>query len=555
MKRFKGFFIVAPIAFLGIFIMGCQKEVLDKQPQQFFTGDDIWSNIDLVENYVVNNYNALGGWSIDPAYGIAQPCTLSDDAYQMFNYGSIWEFNAGQLSPDNMSIWNNTWKDAYTYIKNVNTYLENIGNVDAPDSIKTPLTGQMLFIRAWQYARLLNLFGGVPMITKVYNLNDNFDAKRGTYQEGINWVVAQLDSSLAMVPATVESADWGRITKGAVLALKSRILLYAASKLHDPASQPSGPLYSYNDPDKWAKAAAAAKAVMDLNLYSLVPVSTWQDYQQLFLHNNVEIIFARPYDAQYLQHGPNLGQLNTPNGYHGWSGNVPTQNLVDAFEMKDGLSIDESQLYNSSANTIYENRELRFYADIVYNGCNLRGRAVEFFLPGGKDSPDGSEGWNYARTGYTMRKHMNESVDFQNTNPTTPRIYFRLAEIYLNYAEAEYHLGNEDIAREYLNKIRARVHLPDVQSSGKDLLDAIMHERRIELVFEGYHRFNDVRRWMTAEKYLGENAMGIGWEKANNKLSYKFVQNQIRAFKTQMYYLPIPRAEIQKTGLEQNKGY
>src|SRR5690625_2976389 len=102
--------------------LGCQKEVLEKQPQQFFTGEDIWNDINLVEDYVVNNYNALGGWSIDPTMGIAMPCTLTDDAYQMFNYGNIWETNAGQLSPDDMNIWANTWSDAYKYIKNVNTY-------------------------------------------------------------------------------------------------------------------------------------------------------------------------------------------------------------------------------------------------------------------------------------------------------------------------------------------------------------------------------------------------------------------------------------------------
>jgi hypothetical protein len=179
------------------------------------------------------------------------------------------------------------------------------------------------------------------------------------------------------------------------------------------------------------------------------------------------------------------------------------------------------------------------------------------------DSKDGPTGWNYAQTGYTMRKHMDESVDFLKTASTTPEIYFRLAGIYLNYAEAEYHLDNEDIARKYVNKIRNRVHLPDIHSSGQELLKDIRHERRIELTYEQYHRFNDLRRWMLAEKELSKDAKGIAWKKVNGqgelsddgKLTYNFITAQHRSFKKRMYYLPIPKSEIEKTDLQQNWGY
>ena len=88
---------------------------------------------------------------------------------------------------------------------------------------------------------------------------------------------------------------------------------------------------------------------------------------------------------------------------------------------------------------------------------------------------------DYTRTGYTMRKFQDETIDFNSEYSSRPWIYFRLAEIYLNYAEIQYELGNEGIAREYVNKIRKRVHLPDIESSGNDLLEDIRHERRIEL--------------------------------------------------------------------------
>ncbi len=565
--------LIALIAFFAIGTVGCQDQILDKQPTSFFSGKDIWGNIDMVEKYVIHNYDALGGWRINSAPdtpegeirgdGNAMPASLTDDAYLQFNYLSIWDFNAGRVNPDNLTIFRAKWSNCYKYIKNCNRFFEHIDEVKADESVKKNLEGQMLFLRAFEYARLLNLFGGVPIITKTFTLDDNYKVKRDSYKEGITWVVGQLDKAATMVPETVPADQWGRITKGAVLALKSRVLLYAASKLHDPTSVPNGPLYSYDVQDKWEQAAKAAKAVIDLGLYSLVQVNTWEDYHQIFMHRNSEIIFAKPFSSQYAQYGTNIDQINTPNGYGGWSGNNVTQNVVEAFQMKDGKSINESPLYDPSPDSIYKNRELRFYADVVYNGAMFRGRKAEFYLPGGKDSPDGPQGWNAGKTGYSMRKHMDESLDFKSSSPTTPRIFFRLAGIYLNYAEAEYHLGNESVAREYVNKVRERVHLPDINSSGEQLLDDIRHERRIELVFEGYNRFNDLRRWMLAGKYLSEDAKGIAWKKVdqngdlspNGKLTYSIITVQQRNFPNKMYYLPIPRSEVQKSGLKQNTGY
>jgi len=545
-----------------ISVTGCKDQVLNKKPTQSFTEQDIWNDIDLVKKFVWNNYNALGGWGINASGGLDLPASVTDNAYILFDYGA-WATNTGNLSPDNMGTWGNRWQDDYSYIRNTNIFFNRIDEVEGNDAVKKRLKGEMKFIRAWCYADLVNLFGGVPVIEKPFELNDDFKVKRKSYQESVNWIVKELDAAKDMVPKTVSSNEWGRVTKGAVLALKSRVLLIAASKLHDPGTEPSGSLYDYDKSSKWQDASDAAKAVIDLNQYSLVDVTNWKEYQQMFLHNNSEIIFAKPHHPQYRQRYSNIDNVNTPNGYHGWSGNCPIQNLVDDFQMKDGKSIDESPMYNPSPDSVYENREMRFYADIVYQGATYRGRKTEFYLPGGQDSQDGPEYWNYARTGYTMRKHMDESIDFKQVNPTTPKIFFRLAEIYLNYAEAQFHLGNEGVAREYVNKIRNRVKLPDISSSGADLLNDIRHERRIELCFEGYHRFNDLRRWMIAEDRLNIDAKGIAWKKVddqgklslNGDLTYEFITAQERNFKKRMYYLPIPRSEIEKTDLKQNWGY
>ncbi len=543
-------------------ITSCEDQVLDKDPLDSFSENDVWNDIELVKLYVWNNYNALRYWSFDENTSIDLPAAYADDVFLIFNYGS-YPVNTGVISPDDMAVFTRKWTSAYNYIRNINIFFDRIDAVEVADeSEKLRLKGEMKFIRAWLYDELIHLFGGVPIIVDVFHLEDNFQVQRNSYQECVDWIIKELDEAKNMVPEVIPSDEFGRVTKGAVLALKARVLLYAASKLYDPATIPNGPLYDYNKDNKWQEAAVAHEEVINMD-YELVEINDAKEYQEMLLQNNSEIIFAKPFHPQFLPWGRNYDYVNSPNGYAGWSANCPTQNLVDAFEMEDGLSIEESPLYDSSANSIYDKREIRFYANIVYNGSHYRGREVEFFIPGGLDSPDGREGWNATKTGYTIRKQMNESINPGMVNPTTPKIYFRLAEIYLSYAEIQYHLGNEAIAREFVNKIRDRVHLPFINSSGEELLNDIRHERRIELCFED-HRFWDVRRWMIAEEILSENAKGIQWKKVNaqgeldynGELTYTIINSQDRNFLTRMYHIPIPRAEIEKSSaLEQNWGY
>ena len=172
--------------------------------------------------------------------------------------------------------------------------------------------------------------------------------------------------------------------------------------------------------------------------------------------------------------------------------------------------------------------------------------------------------WNASPTGYNLRKHIDESINIETEVSSTPWAIFRLAEIYLIYAEAEYMLGNESKARVYLNKVRTRVHLPEINSTGEELFKDIQHEREVELVYE-HHRFFDVRRWMIAEETEKINITGLEWQKVdesgnlniNGILKYKLVTNIERDFPPRLYYLPIPASEIQKTGglMEQNAGY
>jgi starch-binding outer membrane protein, SusD/RagB family len=530
---------------------GCEKEVLEKESRSTFTEEDVWSDIDLVEKLVFSSYDGLGGWGWPQEGAGGFLSTATDESFMLFDYG-YWPISSGTIDASNMGVFANSWKDAYKNIRNINIFLSRIDQVPTTDQERvTRLKGEMKFIRAKAYSDLINFFGGVPLVTKVYGLTEEFSEQRASYQDCVNFIVKELDEASGMVPQTVSPENWGKVTKGACLALKSEVLLYAASKLHDPATTPNGPLFEYKPEDKWQQAADAAKAVIDMNQYSLVAVNTWKDYNNIFLKANPEIIFARPYSSEFSH--PNIDKVNTSNGYHGWSGNIPTQNLVDDFEMENGKMVDEPGS-GYDPNNPYAGRDPRFYASIVYQGATYRGRETEFHLPGGLDSRDGPESWNYATTGYTMRKFMDESLDFNKGVGTQPFIFFRLAEIYLNYAEAQYHLGNEALAREYVNKVRTRVHMPAVNTSGPQLLADIMQERRIELCFES-KRFFDVRRWMIAEQTDDENAKGVEWKKENGTLSYKVISVQERSFNPRMYYLPVPLSEINKTGIQQNPGY
>lgn len=530
---------------------GCV-EVLDKESKSSFTEEDIWNDINLVEKLVFSSYDALGGWGWPQEGAGGFLSTASDEAFMLFDYG-FWPASSGTIDPSNMGVFSNSWRQGYTSIRNINIFLNRIDEVEGADQETVErLKGEMKFIRAKAYADLINLFGGVPLITNVYGLNEEFNENRASYEDCVNFIVKELDEAKEMVPLTVSADNWGKVTKGACLALKSEVLLYAASTLHDPSTMPNGPLFDYNKNDKWQQASDAAKAVIDMNQYSLVPVDTWEDYTKIFLSANSEIIFARPYSSEFNH--PNIDKVNTPNGYHGWSGNIPTQALVDDFEMANGKMIDEPGSGYDPENP-YQNRDPRFYADIVYQGAHYRGRETEFYLPGGLDSRDGPESWNFAPTSYTMRKFMDESLDFNSGMGSQPYIFFRLAEIYLNYAEAEYHLGNENVAREYMNIIRTRINMPDINTSGPQLLEDIQHERRIELCFED-HRFFDVRRWMIAEETDNRNARGVEWTKSpDGTLQYSMVNVQERSFNSRMYYMPIPLTEVNKTDLEQNPGY
>jgi hypothetical protein len=553
------------ITCLPVFI-SCKKDFLEIEATDRISEQALLGDSSLFENFVTNRYIGARlqdkeGDGTNPGFGRAFEygmwSSLTDESIYN-NDDNTWVIQRGLLAPENTGIAGTIWPRSYRSIRECNWALANIAGVSMSADHKNRLIAELRFIRAYRYHDLIRNYGGVILMgDQVYNLSDDLqDPKlftRASLQESMNYVLAELDAAAAGLPQN-NGSNWllGRATKGAALGLKSRLTLYAAS-----------PLYNVGT---WAAATTAAQAVISLNKYSLYTGG----YANLFLDasgNNTENVFARIF-TKNAGH-THLEIANGPNGYGGWGGNLPLQNLVDDYEMDNGKPItDGTSGYNSQ--DPYVNRDPRFYATIVYNGSTYRGAPVETYTPGGKDSKDGPENWNTSKTGYYLKKFMNDAYPLQNPWGNAgfqPWYYIRYAEILLNFAEASNEANGADVvpagstlsARTAVNLVRARVGMPALAAglSQTAMRDAIRYERRVELAFEE-HRFYDVRRWKIADVTENKPANGINITKSGTTLTYSTkVALDGRAFAAKDYWLPIPRAEIQasKNQIQQNAGY
>ena len=547
----------------------CEKNVLDTEPLNNFSDASVWKDENLIKAFINLDYQLM-------------PFPLNDNSASNFGYGCAVDelysrggttnylvdgsLNPTQTGPLNVWEGNSYGKNpakSTTYwpiINDCNLFFSKIKDSPISESVKQEMMGQMYFLRAYSYFGLVRGYGGVPLFTTPFGLNDNFELPRNTLKECMDFVISGLDSAAMLLPLEWPDKEKGRVTKGAALAIKSRALLFMASPLNNPSG----------DVVLWQKAADAAKAVIDLQQYELYP-----DYRNIFVKANSynsEVIWSRPFNYVTNPEAAYLELLNFPNGYRGNGQKNPIQNCVDQFPMINGeLPIlgyenDSIPIVNPASGydpqNPYVNRDPRFYDCILHDGAPFQGREVETFYPDGKDSNQGTAApWNASQTGYYMLKFMDESI--VNPNPTnngnSPWIFIRYAEVLLNYAEAQYHLGNEDVCREYINMIRSRpsVNMPLVTASGELLVKALQQENYVEFVFEG-HRFFDLRRWKIAPEVL--NTIGrrieINKDTITGEKTYKIIAFNPMVFHERNYWVPIPQNEIEKNGkLEQNPGY
>ncbi len=551
-------FISICFVILSSLMISCTKDVLDKAPLDSYTDQSVWGDLKLAEAFANNLYNVIPNaehnWdnTTNRSWALSSAC---DEAYNKFNDYNAQIMNSGSLTPDNLGNYD-IWSQTFSIIQNCNIFLANIEKVPGDEAWRTRLTGEVTYLRAYAYFKLIIDYGGVPLITTPFDLNSNFEVPRSSYDQCVDFISTELDKAAEILPVTQSAENWGRATKAAALALKSRILLYDASPQWNPS----------NDMAKWQKASDAAKAVIDLDAFQLFT----GNYSDIMTTKNSELIMVRPTNKQYMWSAfQGVEMFLSPSGFHGWASFAPSQNLVDAFGTADGKDITDPTSGYDPQNP-YVNRDPRFKADIVYDGrpygnpafCQDRysvgsTNAAEFF-EGGLDSPQGWDTWNNSVTRYTFRKYCDTTFNFNSETQTNKFwVVSRLAEIYLNYAEAQFYLGKEAVSIQYLNLLRQRagVKNPLPALTGTVLENKIRNERQVELCLEG-HRYYDVRRWKIADVTENKPLMGVVITKdGSGKRTFTYTKVQDRIFSLQHYLLPIPRDEINRTNLEQNPGY
>ncbi len=548
-----------------VFLVSCKKGFLDRaattqqQDVDIFTS---FSQTDMVINNLYSKlpkvYGYLGGYQMGSA---------TDESKDGSNWMASMTFNSGGVSPSNNPI-GNTWRNYYIMIRQANSILEGIEKYTTPDDKNNPgylknRIGEVYFLRAAALFELTRQFGGVIVVTKVIqDPNDDAALKqpRKVYDSCVAQIVSDCDKALSMVENVPYAAkDFGRVTRAACYALKSRIYLYSASPLWAIAGKTSAlPDISDNatasDQGKWKLASDAAKAAIDFAAsagYQIEPTLAARRAMYIQPWNSKEVLMVRMNEES----GAEFERHYFPFGYSGWSAGSATQNVVDDYEMKDGMAITTSPMYNSAQP--YLNRDARFYMDIGFNGAYFKNRVIETFA-GGRDEQ--STATDHSRTGYYTRKLVDTSQTIGQTSRTTDGIMFRLSELYLNYAEAlnEYSPANPDIAT-YINYIRKRAGQPDLPPdlSQSEMRQRIRNERRIELLAEN-HRFWDVRRWKIASQ-TEQNIYGMKVTKdasAPGGFKYEKFLVEKRPWRNAMLVIPITLDEtFRNPNLKQNPGW
>ncbi len=551
-----------PIMFVALVLLplSCNDNFLDTKPLDKISSDATWADGPLSQAFIYNVYSFLGygGFEEQALAGIC------DEA--MFTHAgrNINTFTEGTESPGSLSWTSPTyeWGRMYLAIRQANIALTNLPTATFTDTnLRDRLLGEAHFLRAYYYHQLLRYYGGVPLIDKPYGLNDDFEIARSTYEQCVTFIITDLDQAATLLDGKAETN--GRASKLSAMALKARVLLYAASDVTDAATAQSKSstfgsyadiaLVAYTGGDRnarWQAAQAAAKAVLDAGTgYKLdlgAPASAaegQQNYVSIAMGGQsaigdpaaaVELLFQRTHTPEFTTEdnwplgGIHYGINNGPNGYHNWAGNTPIQQLVDDYEMMDGSKFD----WNNSAHAAapYDNRDPRFYATVLFDGSDWKPRPSDVAaidpanqiqtgyyddgnggLLNGIDTRESSiENWNGSRTHYYTRKFIDADPglpDNQSNAQTIPWPFIRYTEMALIYAEASIALGQEAQAREWLNKIRFRGGMPAINDSGTALTDRLRNERKVELAYEE-HRYHDGRRWMIGDE-LGSGVESI----------------------------------------------
>lgn len=543
------------------------------------TEEQLWANPDFARNFLNNVYAQLSDrYNLDGDGGML--ASGSDEAVSSNPNAGINTLNNGTWGP--ARTFDDVYTDMYVGIRKANMFLENIdrspivildellpANVAANQTMEAQmarLKGQAYFLKAFFQFELLKRYGRFVIVNRTLNIGDELNLPRNTFDECVAQISKDCDDAILRLP--ISTSDWnnankGRATQTAAMALKARLLLYAASPQYNTTG----------DLAKWQAAADAAKRLMDTGKHGIFNGSAAASYPNIWLWNitaaqyNTEVIFA----TQTLN-TTSIETNNAPISYDAANGRTnPTQELVDAFEMRTtGKAITEAGSGYVAA-APYTNRDPRLGFTIMFNGSTFKSRPVETYV-GGKDGL--GLNINATRTGYYLRKYLSESASWAGTttNIRRPWVFFRYAEVLLNYAEALNEAQGVAAASQVLaavNLVRARtgVAMPALQTANPagngyvplsqiEIRKRIRNERRVELAFEE-HRFYDVRRWKEGEATFNKPITGMRIVQVTpTTFTYTPFVVENRAFTAKNYLYPISQNELNRApALGQNSGY
>ncbi|WP_345955578.1 RagB/SusD family nutrient uptake outer membrane protein [Mucilaginibacter sp. PAMB04168] len=575
----KHFYLICSFGLFIFMSTSCRK--YEEQPKDWFTKEMAFDSTDkngIVAGYVLNNiytyipdgFARVNGEFLDAATDDAVPSRYNTQV-EYFTRGTVTAQNNPEENTGN-GYTLTFWANCYSGIRRANLFLANINKVPVTAQTKQYWISEARFLRAYFYWELLKRYGGVPLIgDTVYGLEDDIKLPRNTFAETVDYIISECNSvKNNMRPDPVSTSDFGRVSKGAAVALKCRVLLYAASPLFNgggfesDATKKALTGYPSNNPNRWQAVADAYTEFKALGYYNLVSSGTPTPFISVFINKmSAEIIFAKQ-SANTLT----LENNQSPVGYI--AANVksqgltsPTQNLVDAFPMLNGLGINDAGS-GYSASAPYNGRDPRLAATVFHNGLIWLNRPVQTY-EGGLDKPNNTGiSTVQTRTGYYLRKFLGNfatSTTYSNTSHNFP--IFRYAEIILNYAEALNELGRTEEAVQQVALIRQRGGIAAGANSRygipagitqANLRTLIMNERRIEFAFEE-HRFWDIRRWKIAPQVMTQNLAGVSITNGTTP-SFQPISVTTPVWNDRLYHMPIPYDEVLKNPkLIQNEGW
>lgn len=554
--------------FFGLACMSLMASCADLDYHEYTTYDKsyVFTDFGRTGAVVTNIYSYLD--SDLPADGSL--CSACDEAEYAWSWSSVLGYTDGRWSPTNAySRW------SFEGIRKANFYLEESKNADFSELKQDKnyeaemkrfnrYQYEVRFLRAYFYFNLARAYGDVPLITKVMTEDEANQVTRTPVADVFDFIVKECDEIADELPvdytklendaANGTNPETGRITKQAVLALKARTLLYWASPLFNAS----------NDKNLWKQAAEANKAVIDFCAANGIQLGKYSEIWGTDNYKAKEMIYVRR-----VGDTDSPERTNFPMGMeNGNSGNCPSQNLVDAYEMQATGKVwnEEGSGYDSS--NPYQGRDPRLAMTIAVNGDkwpNTNPVPLELYVGGRNALPIAGA----TPTGYYLKKYLDGTIDISASTSSGGKrhswVTYRLGEFYLNYAEAVFnYLGSSDAtnaefpmsAREAVNVVRNRsdVQMPDFPTdmSADEFVTKYRRERMVELAFEG-HRFWDIRRWKDGNSQ--KNLIEMQIVKNGDAYTYTRVTKS-RYWNDKMYLFPIPDSEIRKNpNLSQNPGW